>query len=293
MGDAPGMKTCKACGTSTADDDAEFCIKCGEYFPKPGTVPDTGSVGQAPAGILDMMQQAQGQMPETELQKTVAKWAAAIRDGLVVDDDTYRQILGECLDSIFRMVAKPVRHPHSTVSELTILIDDHDLLTDILKGMEERMGHIGYQLQAMNAVNEYIKLAIDGFSVYTDLPDLKVLCDDAVAVLDGMLGRFDSLEPVTTGNPPKPYLESYSQFFSLVGDRISRMEGSVTPERAEFLSEYWADRSGKRFSDLILAAANMHVQLILAGRLSSKLAVKARDMQLDAFERMYLSPKEQ
>ena len=173
-----------------------------------------------------------------------------------------------------------------------LVLDDYDLSTDVLKGIADRASRIGYQKELMNAANQYLFLSIDAFSVYTDLGDLKTVCDDAVSVFESMKGRVGDLEPVQSKNDPVAFLENYASFFSILGGRIADIQASSTSERLEFLSDYWAERSGKGFSDILMGAANMNVQLVGTGKIGSMIATKGRDMQLDAFVKMYTSPKE-
>lgn len=283
------MKVCKECGYS-CEDDAKFCSKCGEYFPGPEApavqhetrhAPQQGSGSQAGKGPAT-----------TALSETVSRWTAELRDGAPVDDELYRRILDDCVDGVFKSIGQPAQHPRASVSSLAMVLDDYDLSTDVLKGIADRASRIGYQKELMNAANQYLFLSIDAFSVYTDLGDLKTVCDDAVSVFESMKGRVGDLEPVQSKNDPVAFLENYASFFSILGGRIADIQASSTPERLEFLSDYWADRSGKGFSDILMGAANMNVQLVGTGKIGSMIATKGRDMQLDAFVKMYTSPKE-
>ena len=277
------MKVCQACGYG-CEDDAQFCSRCGEYFPKPGE-------GPAKAAPTPTMQTVPGmpqpQRPDDEFSRTVSAWAERLKSGTEVDDATYARILEECTESLFRAINAAGTHSRASVSELAILIDDRDLITDLLAGIADRAGRIGYQKELMNTANQYLFLAVDAFGVYTDLHDLKGVCDDAVAVFDGMAERVGSLEPVASRNDPEAFLRNYSSFFSIVGRKVGEVIDSNTPEELERMADHWAERSGKRFSDVILGAANMNVQLVGTGKLGSKLASRARDMQLDAFVKMY------
>ena len=196
------------------------------------------------------------------------------------------------MDGVFKSIGQPAQHPRASVSSLAMVLDDYDLSTDVLKGIADRASRIGYQKELMNAANQYLFLSIDAFSVYTDLGDLKTVCDDAVSVFESMKGRVGDLEPVQSKNDPVAFLENYASFFSILGGRIADIQASSTPERLEFLSDYWAERSGKGFSDILMGAANMNVQLVGTGKIGSMIATKGRDMQLDAFVKMYTSPKE-
>ncbi len=281
------MKVCSACGYN-CDDDAEFCAKCGEYFPKPGEAPKRPAQ-QIPG--MPSMQPPQDSRPKDDFALTVDGWISKLKESGEPDDSEYARILDECTDAAFRAMAISGTNPRYSVCDLAILAGDHDLMTDILRAISERATRIGYQKELMNTANLYVFLAIDAFAVYTDLDDLVGICDDAVSVFAEMESRIDSLEPVQSRNDPKAFLQNYEAFFGILGDRLESMKASSTPERLEQLSDYWAERSGKRFSEVIMGAANMHVQLVGTGKLGSKIASKARDMQLEAFQRMYTSVK--
>ena len=102
--------------------------------------------------------------------------------------------------------------------------------------------------------------------------------------------RVESLEPAQSKHDPKAFLQNYAQFFQILGGKIDNAIEKTDPATLETLSDYWADRSTSRFSDVIMGASNMNAQLIATGWLGSKVAVKARDMQLDSFVAMYLAP---
>ena len=142
----------------------------------------------------------------------------------------------------------------------------------------------------MNTMNEYMFLAIESFSVYTDLNDLSAICAEAVRVFTAASERVESLEPAQSKHDPKAFLQNYTQFFQILGGKIDNAVEKTDPATLETLSDYWADRSTSRFSDVIMGASNMNAQLIATGWLGSKVAVKARDMQLDSFVAMYLAP---
>ena len=270
------MKTCKACG-SINDDGSEFCSKCGEYFDAPAAAnADAVPVGGDDRGFTKVVESIIGRLGEEP----------------VIDDAMYASILDECVEAVFYSVSKPGVRTRSRIADLAILIDDHDLIIDLLKAISDRAQRIGYQKELLNASTEYVFIAIEGFAVYTDLNDLQSICTEAVSAMDSLAGRMPSLEPAQLKYSPVLYVESYSQFFKLVGAKVDAMIASCDPERIEFLSDYWASKSGKSFAEVLLAVANMNIQLIAAGKLGSKLITKARDSQLDMFQKTFMSPKQ-
>ena len=193
------MKTCPTCDYSSPDD-AEFCMRCGAYFPKedraaPTPEPVPASVVSA-ADAEASMEQGFEEISGDDFPGAVAKWSEAIKGGLEVDDDTYGRILSECVAAIMRSVSKSGVQSRTGVGELAVLLDDRDLITDILSGLDQRALHLGYQKELMNTANEYMFLSIESFSVYTDLSDLVSVCDEAIRVFTGMADRVESLEPV-------------------------------------------------------------------------------------------------
>ena len=287
------MKTCPTCDYSSPDD-AEFCMRCGAYFPKedraaPTPEPVPASVVSA-ADAEASMEQGFEEISGDDFPGAVAKWSEAIKGGLEVDDDTYGRILSECVAAIMRSVSKSGVQSRTGVGELAVLLDDRDLITDILSGLDQRALHLGYQKELMNTANEYMFLSIESFSVYTDLSDLVSVCDEAIRVFTGMADRVESLEPVESKYDPKTFLLNYIQFFQVLGGRLKDAISKTPESELEFLSDYWADKSGVRFSDMIMGASNMNAQLIAAGWLGNKMATKARDMQIDMFLTTYIAP---
>ena len=273
------MKVCQACGNTMNDDD-EFCSKCGAYFEKPKQSSTSQQTSGSASDVVD-------------IRSTAAKWVAEIKDGLVIDETKYNEILTDCVSSVYISIASDASHQRGGVADLAIMIDDYDLVTDLLSGIADRMEHIGFQRQLMNVSNEYIFIVIDAFAVYTDLQDLREICTEATSVFNRMADMIDSLEPMEKADrQPKPYLENYAQYFELVGSKIDAMISSMTPERMEFLSDYWAEHSESRFPQSILAGANANAQLINMGKIGGKLASKARDIELNAFATLYMAPKQ-
>ncbi len=271
------MKTCSECGNPN-DDDAKFCSKCGEYF-------ETA----APA-------QPEDAKPEPGDDRSLAATADRLISELgsveEIDDAKYASVLDECVDAAFHSASKPGLRTRNKVGDLAIILGDHDLITDMMSRMEERCARIGYQLELLNAASEYLFIAVGGFSVYTGLDDFKKICAQAAAFMDAMADRAPSLEPAQLKYPPEMYLRKYSEFFSLVEQRVDSMIEETDTERREFLSDYWSEKSSKNLTEGLIAAANMNIQLMAAGKLSSKIVTRARDAQLDAFKKYYMAPKQ-
>ena len=283
------MKTCPTCHYDSPDD-AEFCMKCGAYFPRaePGAQAVSAAVPREDAE--ESMEQGFREISEDDFPGAVSRWSAAVKGGPEVSDEISARMLSACIGAIMRSVSKPGTQSRAGVGELAVLLDERDLITDILSGLDERALHLGYQRELMNTANEYMFLSIEAFSVYTGLDDLLSICDEAVRVFTGMSERVESLEPVESKYDPKTFLLNYIQFFQILGGRIRDAIGKVDAETLEFLSDHWAEESGSKFSDLIMGASNMNAQLIAAGWLSAKVATKARDMQIDSFITLYLAP---
>lgn len=270
------MKVCKVCG-NTDNDDSEFCSKCGEYYKASEAQPAAAQVASNDG---------------RDLSAVVARLIGELKADPSMDEARYKEIVSECMDAVFCTASKMGARSRSAIADLAIMVDDYDLITDLLAAIAERSQRIGYQMELMNVATEYVFISIEAFAVYTDLNDLKTVCYNAVSVLDSMASRIGSLEPATLKHQPADYVDSYVGFFKLLDARVESMISSCTPERIEFLSDYWSEKSGKVFTDALLAAANMNIQLIAAGKLASKVVTKARDVQLDGFQRSFMAPKE-
>ena len=285
------MKTCSKCGYASPDD-SNFCMKCGEYFDSPASAAPSVQPVQGAAEQVDpdkAMEQGFSKISSGDFAGAVERWSAAVRAGLQPSEESYRRMVDGCVDEIVRSSADTATHSRAGISDLAILIDDRDLITDLMAGLRDRAPQLGTQRELMNTMNEYMFLAIESFTVYTDLNDLSAICAEAVRVFDDASSRVGALESAQSKHDPKAFLDNYSQFFGILGSKIDNAVSKTEPSVLEFLSDYWAEKTS-RFSDLIMGASNMNAQLIAAGWLGSKVAVKARDMQLDSFITMYLAP---
>ena len=289
------MKTCSKCGYASPDD-SSFCMKCGAYFESEPAAPTTGTTSMPGApvqGAVDAeasMEQGFAKIQAGDFAGAVAAWTQAVKAGLAPSAEVYGRMLDGCVDEIVRSSADTSTHSRAGIADLAILIDDYDLITDLMAGLRDRSQQLGTQRELMNTMNEYMFLAIESFSVYTDLNDLSAICAETVRVFTAASERVESLEPAQSKHDPKAFLQNYTQFFQILGGKIDNAVEKTDPATLETLSDYWADRSTSRFSDVIMGASNMNAQLIATGWLGSKVAVKARDMQLDSFVAMYLAP---
>ncbi len=286
------MKTCSKCGYASPDD-SSFCMKCGAYFESESAsraaVVQT-SVGGGNVDPGKSMEQGFAKIEVGDFSGAVARWTDAIKAGFSPSAEDYRRMLDGCVDVIISSSSDGSTHSRAGIADLAILMDDYDLITDIMAGIRDRSEQLGTQRELMNTMNEYMFLAIESFSVYTDLNDLAAICDEAVRVFNSAAEVVESLERAQSKHDPLSFLQNYSQFFQILGDKIDNAVSKTDPAILEELSDHWAERSTSRFSDLIMGASNMNAQLIAAGWLGSKVAVKARDMQLDTFVTMYLAP---
>lgn len=232
------------------------------------------------------------EVPKKPLALAVERWVGKIKDGAVVDDAMYRQILDDCLDSVFLNLASSPGYLPSNIAELSFLIDDYDLVSDLLVEMRQRIMRLGYQTDFAKAANEYLFLSAEAFAVYPDIEDLKTVCSDASELFTEMAGKIDFLEAAEFKHNPKAYLNNYSQFFTLVRDRIDGIIAGNSPERLEFLSDYWSERSGKMFVAMIMEAAKAHAERVRRGKVGEMILNKVINLQLDTFVKTYTQPKE-
>lgn len=284
------MKTCPRCGTQSSDD-YEFCIRCGEHFEEATPVSQGTDIVQDAGNPEKLMSEGYDAISSGDFEKALSSWAAAVRNGMQVDDSAYGKMVSGCVDVIVASRDRTTTPNRAGVSDLALLLDDRDLIPDIMGGISAASGDVASQRELMNIANEYMFLAIESFAVYTDMEDLQEICTEADTLFTDMAGRVGSLESTSSKLDPKAFLDNYASFFRLLGTKISAFCDRTSPEDLEFYSEYWASRSGKRFSDIVMGAANMNAQLIGAGWVGSKLATKTRDMQIDALLNMYSSPK--
>ena len=181
------MKTCSKCGYASPDD-SSFCMKCGAYFESEPAAPTTGTTSMPGApvqGAVDAevsMERGFAKIQAGDFAGAVAAWTQAVKAGLAPSAEVYGRMLDGCVDEIVRSSADTSTHSRAGIADLAILIDDYDLITDLMAGLRDRSQQLGTQRELMNTMNEYMFLAIESFSVYTDLNDLSAICAEAVRV---------------------------------------------------------------------------------------------------------------
>ena len=202
------MKTCSKCGYASPDD-SSFCMKCGAYFESEPAAPTTGTTSMPGApvqGAVDAeasMEQGFAKIQAGDFAGAVAAWTQAVKAGLAPSAEVYGRMLDGCVDEIVRSSADTSTHSRAGIADLAILIDDYDLITDLMAGLRDRSQQLGTQRELMNTMNEYMFLAIESFSVYTDLNDLSAICAEAVRVFTAASERVESLEPAQSKHDPK------------------------------------------------------------------------------------------
>ena len=225
---------------------------------------------------------------------TAGGWISRVRDGEVIDDEKYADLIADCLDDIRRpSMPQAGAQPEEGLSDLALMLEDRELLPDMMSAMKARSLGEGDRPSAMQSANEYTFLALETFSVYTDLGDMADICATAASDLGDLCAHMKELPEVQAKGPTQvEFLDNYASFFTMMEGRMRARMAEESPERLEYLSDYWAEKSGKRFTQLAYGAANMNVQLLGSGWLSTKIATKGRDMQLDTFISIYFSPKQ-
>ena len=278
---------CPECG-STFDPSAGFCPKCGREVkatqsPKTYQVPDKSPEELMAVGF--------NHMADGSYDEGLACWNKAVDGGIVPDDDTYSRMVdsaGACM-VIISSTSKVDSHPG--VVDLDLKLHDRDFASDLLNDIRGRLHQCTTQPALVNLSTNHMLLLTDCFNLYTDMRDMKVLCDgsrdfmDAVRAREGEMSSDGMMEPEKASK----YIDTNVDFINRICGTVDRIIDRIPPETLDTLADKWADQSTLSYVYDIKLVLNVCIQLRVAGKMMSKLLTKTLDSQCNIIATKYIS----
>lgn len=272
-------------------DDCEFCVKCGAMYPtSPGV--KTQAV-HSTTMASDPLERGFQLLQADSFADGILAWLEAFKDGGDVDDDTYRRMITECTGCMLRIVMSREEYARSRIYDLAVSIDDRELITDLMSELVANKGVCTVQTGMLGLLSEYMLLFIDCFAVYTDLRDLKTICENSSSDMEPFFDLAPTL-PAPDGMKQDwgfRWVENYREFIFVVRDAVQRTMDSMDESRMDALSDYWASMQNLSYKNHLLNALMMNIQLFKAGRFTGKMFIKGRDMEIAEAFRKYSSPR--
>lgn len=277
---------CSECG-NVFDDEMKFCPKCGRELPLPvdrGVVTSVPRTGDPVADGFSMM--AAG-----DYEGAMASWKDALESGTVPDDVMYTEMVSAAGACMLMLSGTSEVKARAGTSDLDLLMDDRDFALDLLCNLRRRIPECTGQVSLVNLSTNYMLLVIDCFNLYTDLRDLKGLCDESNGFISDVLAREDELKgdglmgPATAAK----YIETNNDFISMLSRTVDKGIESSSDEDLDLLADRWADRSSLPYVSDLHVALRMSIQLRVTGKLASKLIMKTMDASILGFMTKYLA----
>lgn len=281
------MKVCSSCGHSNGED-AEFCVKCGAYFPGSPGAPKVSDDSDLPS---DPMDRGFALMAQGRFSEAFPCWTSAVRDGHEITDAEYSRMVSSSTDTLLNTIMSFEQYRRARAYELALELDDRDLLTDMMGRLESSRGVCSMQAGVLGLTNMYVYLALDCFNVYPDIRDMRDIWSKAVEDIGSLRALAQGMPP-SEGKPvrqPLAWLDNYLSFAELLSGVMDRIVSENDAGLLDDAADHWSSVNNSGCVNLIVAAFNSNTQLMVAGKLTSKLMVKTRDMQLDAFVKTYLN----
>lgn len=282
------MKTCPSCGRVTEDDSLEFCTACGAYYVTRAAgspVPDTTSLPDDPmdrgALLLDAGRFAEG----------VECFREAVADRGAPDDITYRRIVDSVVGCMLGIALQQDSYKKAGMVQLAIMMPDRELLTDVMHGLKDSLGVCSIQNGVLGLANSYVYLYIDCFSLYTDIRDLREVCETAYKDLGDMVDRAIGMVDAIHAKGPGPleWLSAYYMFSEKALDAVYEIQAKASEQEQERLAKAWAESNRTTYASMVGNAFLLDINSIAAGKLSSKVLRKSGDSQIKAFVKVYLA----
>ena len=112
----------------------------------------------------------------------LAEGAAAFREvaGPGIDDQTYGRILDAVTGCMLGSVIQPQMYKGADIPGLARLMADRELILDVMRKLSGSLGVCNIQNGVLGLANCYMFLFVDTFTVYTDMHDLREICDTAL-----------------------------------------------------------------------------------------------------------------
>lgn len=280
------MKKCPSCGQETKDDSQEFCTRCGSYFVvRPAGAPTfTQSLSGDPIG------RGMAAMDVGNFAEGIRTWDDAIRSGTRVDPIMYARMVDSAAGCMLGTVLQPQAYDAAAVPQLASAMPDREFVSDLMAKLAGSLEVCSIQNGVLGLANSYMYLYLDSFAVYTDLRDLRRVCETACEDIGAMVAKASVLQDAIMAKGPSPleWLASYQDFTAEVRDAVAGMVDSTSQEEMDRLAEHWANARSIDYIGQIKGAFGLNSQAVMAGSITARMLVKSRDTQIRTFEKKYL-----
>ena len=278
---------CPECG-STFDPSAGFCPKCGREVKATQSLKTYQVPDKSPE---ELMAVGFNHMADGSYDEGLACWNKAVDGGIVPDDDTYSRMVdsaGACM-VIISSTSKVDYHPG--VVDLDLKLDDRDFASDLLNDIRGRLHQCTTQPALVNLSTNHMLLLTDCFNLYTDMRDMKVLCDESRDFMEAVRAREGEMSSDGMMEPEKAskYIDTNVDFINRICGTVDRIIDRIPPETLDTLADKWADQSTLLYVYDIKVVLNVCIQLRVAGKMMSKLLTKTLDSQCNIIATKYIS----
>lgn len=280
------MKKCPSCGQETKDDSQEFCTKCGSYFvERPVGAP---TFSQSLSG--DPIGRGMAAMDVGNFAEGIRAWDDAIRSGTRVDSLTYARMVDSAAGCMLGTVLQPQAYDAAAVPQLATAMPDREFVSDLMAKLAGSLEVCSIQNGVLGLANSYMYLFLDSFAVYTDLRDLRRVCETACEDVGAMVAKASVLQDAIMAKGPSPleWLASYQDFTALVRDTVAGMVDSASKEELDRLAEHWTNARSIDYIGYVKGAFGLNSQAVMAGSITARMLVKSRDTQIRTFEKKYM-----
>lgn len=282
------MKTCPSCGRTTEDDSLEFCPACGAYYVTRAAgspVPDTSSLPD------DLMDRGALLLDAGRFAEGVECFREALADGEPPVDAEYRRIVDSIVGCMLGIALQQDSYKKAGMVQLAIMMPDRELLVDVMHGLKDSLGVCSIQNGVLGLANSYVYLYLDCFSLYTDVRDLREVCETAYKDLGEMVDRAIGMVDAIRAKGPGPleWLSAYYVFSEKVLDAVYDIQAKAPEQEQDRLARAWAESNRTTYAGMVNNAFLLDINSTSAGKLSSKVLRKSGDSQLKAFVKAYLA----
>lgn len=282
---------CPECG-NTFDSEMGFCPKCGREYKMANGPQAAGSVSvpsdKDPQELMDL---GFTHMSEGAYDGALACWTKAIRDGMVPDDEIYAHMVKSAGSCMVIMSGTSEVAVHPGVVDLDLSLDGREFASDLLNEIRSRITDCSTQPTLVNLSTNHMLLLVDCFSLYTDMRDMKILCDESKVFMDRVEERESELKGDGVMEPEKAkrYISTNVDFINHISAVVDRIIEKSSEDVLERASDAWADCSSIPYVNDIRVVLNMCIQQRVSGKLMTKLLSKTLEAQCNIIASRYLS----
>ena len=281
---------CPECGNAF-EGDMGFCPKCGREIKTDGGVRPSAPVTVPDKPPEELMELGFKHMSEGSYDGAIACWTKAVSGGLVPDDDTYSRMVSDAGSCMVRLSQTSEVTLHPGVVDLDLNLDDREFASDLLLDLRSRVSECSTQPTLVNLSTNHMILLSDCFNLYTDMRDMKVLCDGSKTFMDDVLAREQELRNDNVMDPQKAakFIETNIDFIDNICSAVDRIITHTPDETLDSISDAWSERPNLPYVNDIKVVLNICIQQRVAGKFISKLLTKTLEAQCNAFASKYVA----